>query len=41
MFSLGRQFYHSTQYIQNLHYFCNTLSPDDGQKLGRKYFGNN
>ena len=28
-------------YIQKLHHFCNTSSPDDGPKLGRKYLGNN
>ena len=27
-------------YIQKLHPFCNTSSPDDGPKLGRKYLGN-
>ena len=27
--------------IQKLHHFCNTSSPDDGPKLGRKYLGNN
>ena len=26
--------------IQKLHHFCNTSSPDDGPKLGRKYLGN-
>ena len=28
-------------YIQKLHHFCNTSSPDDGPKLDRKYLGNN
>ena len=28
-------------YIQKLHHFCNTPSPDDGPKLGGKYSGNN
>ena len=27
-------------YIQKLQHFCNTSSPDDGLKSGRKYFGN-
>ena len=27
-------------YIQKLHPFCNTSSPDDGPKSGRKYLGN-
>ena len=27
-------------YIQKLHHFCNTSSPDDGPKLGRKYLEN-
>ena len=27
-------------YIQTLHRFCNTSSPDDGPKSGRKYLGN-
>ena len=26
--------------MQKLHPFCNTSSPDDGPKLGRKYLGN-
>ena len=33
--------YKVVMYIQNLHNFCNTSSPDDGPKLGRKYLGNN
>ena len=28
-------------YIQKLHHFCNTSSPDDRTKLGRKYLRNN
>ena len=27
-------------YIQKLHHFFNTSSPDDGLKSGRKYLGN-
>ena len=27
-------------YIQKLHHFCNTSSPDDGPKSERKYLGN-
>ena len=27
-------------YIQRLHHFCNTSSPDDGPKSDRKYLGN-
>ena len=27
-------------YIQKLHHFCNTSSPDDSPKSGRKYLGN-
>ena len=29
--------YQVVMYIQKLHHFCNTSSPDDGSKLGRKY----
>ena len=29
--------YKVVMYIQKLHHFCNTTSPDDGPKLGRKY----
>ena len=36
-----RSFYKAVMYIQKLHRFCNTPSPDDGSKLGRKYLGNN
>ena len=32
---------YSDIYIQKLHHFCNTSSPDDGPKLDRKYLGNN
>ena len=32
--------YKVIMYIQKLHHFCNTSSPDDGPKLGRKYSGN-
>ena len=28
-------------YIQKLHHFCNTSSPDEGLMLGRKCLGNN
>ena len=27
-------------YIQKLHHFCNTSSPDDGPKSGRNFLGN-
>ena len=33
--------YEVVMYIQKLHHFCNTYSPDDGPKLGWKYLGNN
>ena len=33
--------YKVVTYIQKLHRFCNTYSPDDDPKLGRKYLGNN
>ena len=33
--------YKVVMYTQKLHLFCNTSSPDDGLKLGRKYLGNN
>ena len=33
--------YKVVMYIQKLHHFCNTSSPDDGPKLGGKYLGNN
>ena len=33
--------YKVVMYIQKLHHFCNTSSPDDGPQLGRKYLGNN
>ena len=33
--------YKAVMYIQKLHHFCNTSSPDDGPKLGRKYLENN
>ena len=33
--------YKVVMYIQKLHHFCNTSSPDDGPRLGRKYMGNN
>ena len=32
--------YKLVMYIQKLHHFCNTPSPDDGPKLDRKYLGN-
>ena len=31
--------YKVVMYMQKLHHFCNTSSPDDGPKLGRKYLG--
>ena len=33
--------YKVVMYLQKLHHFCNTSSPDDGQHLGRKYRENN
>ena len=33
--------YKVVMYIQKLHHFCNTSSPDDGPKSGRNYLGNN
>ena len=33
--------YKVVMYIQKLHHFCNTSSPDDGPRLGRKYLENN
>ena len=30
--------YKVVMYIQKLHHFCNRSYPDDGPKLGRKYF---
>ena len=32
--------YKVIMYIQKLHHFCNTSSPDDGPKSSRKYSGN-
>ena len=32
--------YKVAMYMQKLHHFCNTSSPDDGPKSGRKYLGN-
>ena len=32
--------YKVVMYIQKLHPFCNTSSPDDGPKLRRRYLGN-
>ena len=32
--------YKVVMYIQKLHHFCNTSSPDDGPKSARKYLGN-
>ena len=37
--NLDAHFYKVVMYIQKLHHFCNTSSPDDGQKLGRTYLG--
>ena len=36
-----RSSYKVIMYIQKLHHFCNTSSPDDGPKLDRKNLGNN
>ena len=36
-----RSSYKVVMYIQKLHHFHNTSSPDDGPKSGRKYLGNN
>ena len=33
--------YKVVMYIQKLHHFCNTSSPDDGPKLGKNYQVNN
>ena len=32
--------YKVVMYIKKLHHFCNTSSPDDGPKSGKKYLGN-
>ena len=32
--------YKVVMYIHKLNHFCNTFSPDDGPKSGRKYLGN-
>ena len=37
--STNAHFYKVIMYIQKLHHFCNTSSPDDGRRLGRKYLG--
>ena len=34
-------YYIVVMYIQKLHHFCNTSTPDNGPRLGRKYLGNN
>ena len=34
-----RSTYKVVMYIQKLHHFCNTSSPDDSPKLGRKKLG--
>ena len=39
--NLDAHFYKLVMYIQKLHHFCNTSSPDDGPELDRKYLGNN
>ena len=36
----GPSSYKVVMYIQNLHPFCNTSSPDDGPKSDRKYLRN-
>ena len=36
-----RSSYKVVMYIQKLHHYCNTSSPDDDPELGRKYWGNN
>ena len=33
--------YKVVMYIEKLHHFCNTTSPEDDPKLGRMYLGNN
>ena len=35
--SINNHSYKVVMYIQKLHHFCNTSSPDDGPRLGRKY----
>ena len=35
-----RSSYKVVVYIQKLHHFCNTSSPDDGPKSDRKYLRN-
>ena len=37
--SINVHSYKVLMYIQKLHHFCNTFSPDDGPNLGRKYLG--
>ena len=39
--TLNLDSYKVVMYTQKLHHFCNTSSPDDGPKSGRKYLGNN
>ena len=34
--SINAYSYKEVMYIQNLQHFCNTYSPGDGPKLGRK-----
>ena len=36
-----RSSYKVVMYFKKIHHFCNTYSPDDGPKLGRKYLRNN
>ena len=39
--SINVNSYKVIMYMQKLHSFCNTSSPDDGPRLGWKYLGNN
>ena len=36
-----RSSYKVVMYLQKLHHFYNTSSPEDSLKSGRKYFGSN
>ena len=37
--STNAHFYKVVMYIQKLHHFCYTSSPDDGLKVGQKVLG--
>ena len=39
--SIKAHSYKVLMYLQKLHYFRNTHTPDDGRRLDRKYKGNN